>query len=210
MAGNFVQALSQSLGSQALAALTGTPGIDDRQAEVVARAAVPALLSGLLGRLRVPEGRQMVGAVLERLGPRSPGADLLGRLFGNPDASALTHALRVFSGLSHHDTQALLGMIVPGVLEALAHVRAERGLDLDGLAAWLCGQQHVIADALPARFVGLLRGTRFLAGIVGAPPGPVAPAPGFADAKPRRLAAARLAVRDGYGLFRERRSPDRA
>jgi hypothetical protein len=211
VAGSIVQAMTQSLGPQVLATLNGTSGAGDRQAEAVVRAAVPALLSGLLGRLRTPEGRPVVGAVLGRSEP--DGIDLLGRLFGNPDASALTHALRVFSGLSHRDTRALLGVIVAGVLAAVARVQTEQGLDLDGLAGWLGNQQHAIAEAMPAGFLGLLRGTRLLTGLAGAPHGPAVPAVVFTDTKPGWLAAMLGVVRigsDGYGLFRERRSPDRA
>src|SRR4051812_48851795 len=177
MTGNIIQLVMQYFGPQVLDAITKALGITREQAETAVGASVPALLSGVLGRLQTPEGRRTVGSALDSAGTGGladvgalirggdhqrlveSGTGLLGSLFGKSDAGGLAEAVGSFAGVGQGRAQYLLGLAAPAVMGVLGQQRQERGLDLNGLASWLGSQKDIIASAMPKGLVSLLGGT---------------------------------------------------
>jgi hypothetical protein len=123
MAGNIIQLVMQHFGPQVLDAITKALGITREQAETAVGASVPALLSGVLGRLQTPESRRTVGSALDSAGTGGladigalirggdhqrlveSGTGLLGSLFGKSDAGGRAEAVGSFAGVGQGRAQ---------------------------------------------------------------------------------------------------------
>ncbi len=158
-------------------------GIDSKIAQMAISAALPSIFAGIVGKSSKPEGlgqltsmlSQQDSGLLSNLAGMIGGSDqsklvtggtnMLGSLLGNSTLGMLTGAIGKFSGMGEAPTKSLLGMLGPVAMGTLAQQQKSNGLDAAGLARMLLGQKENIANAMPAGFSDLLKGTGLLDGL---------------------------------------------
>jgi hypothetical protein len=157
-------------------------GIDSKIAQMAIGAALPSILAGVIGKSSKPEGLSQLSSMLGQqdsgllsgLSNMIGGADqsklvnsgsnMLGSLLGTSVLGGLAGAVSKFSGMGEAPTKSLLGMLAPVAMGTLAQQQKSNGLDAAGLAKMLMGQKENVANAMPAGFGDLLKGTGLLDG----------------------------------------------
>src|SRR4051812_5810349 len=141
--------LMQSLGPEAIQAISRKLGTDPSATGGAVSAALPALLGALAQNASTPAGANALDSALESGHDGSvlsdvpgavqnfengPGAGILSHVLGNrQDAMAVT--LGQVAGLDSSKAGALLTMLAPIVMGALGNARRTDGLDAGGLAS---------------------------------------------------------------------------
>ena len=167
---SLLDQLTQSLGPNALQAISQKLGTDPSTTGTAVSAALPALIGALARNASTPAGASSLDAALATGHDGSvlsdvtgavhnfengPGAGILAHVFGNKqnaDASTLGQA----SGLDASKASALLAMLAPIVMGALGNAKRSGALDAGGLASML-GQEHQTVSAnLPSGLGSLL------------------------------------------------------
>jgi hypothetical protein len=193
---NLVSLALQFLGPAILGKFAGAMGVNSTIAQKAVMAAIPAILSGILGKSAQPGGAQILSDLLCKQdsgllgklgdmigGPQQKtivdqGSSALGSLLGNSAMGSLAGALGKYAGLGDGPAKSLLGMLAPVVLGQLGQQQKSAGLDAGGLAKLLMGQKENIAAAMPGEFSKLLSGSGLLDSIASAAPAtPAKPAP---------------------------------
>jgi Bacterial protein of unknown function (DUF937) len=193
---NLVSLALQFLGPAILGKFAGAMGVNSTLAQKAVMAAIPAILSGILGKSAQPGGAQILsdllgkqdGGMLGKLGDMiggpqqktivDQGSSALGSLLGNSAMGSLAGALAKYAGLGDGPAKSLIGMLAPVVLGQLGQQQKSAGLDASGLAKMLMGQKENISAAMPGDFAKLLGGSGLLDAIGGAAPAaPAKPAP---------------------------------
>jgi hypothetical protein len=185
MSANLISSIAQVLGSNVIARIASSLGIDRSQADKAVQAGVPGLLAALVSLVSRPDGAsalngaiaQQQPALLSNLsnvvgGPTQnslidSGMSTLNSLLGNSTTSLLTNAVGQFVGLGGNASKNLLGLLAPVVMGVLGQEQRKNGLDADGLADLLESQKDNITRALPAGFSKYLGGTGILDGLMG-------------------------------------------
>src|SRR5690606_21415507 len=146
-------------------AATNETGLSAEETRTTTRAAIPALLAGLLASISKPAGAKALGSVLKDpnlLGNLSSmftgsgthsmistGIGALTSMLGEGKLSSLANAIGGFAGVSQSQSRSVLGMLFPIVMGVLG--REQRGTpSADGIARLLSSQKREIADAMPA------------------------------------------------------------
>jgi hypothetical protein len=177
---NLVSLALQYLGPAILSKMAGSLGINSTLAQKAVMAAVPAILSGILGKSTQPGGAQILSDLLGKQdsgllgklgdilgGPQQKtivdqGSSALGSLLGNSAMGSLAGALGKYAGLGDGPAKSLIGMLAPVILGQLGQQQKSAGLDAGGLAKMLMGQKDNISAAMPADFAKLLGGSGLL------------------------------------------------
>jgi hypothetical protein len=152
-------------------------GVESKMAQMAISAALPTILAGIVGKSAKPDGlgqlTSMLGqqdsGLLSNLAGMIGGSDqsklvgagssMLGSLLGNSALGSVAGAVGKFAGMGESPTKSLLGMLAPIAMGTLAQQQKSQGLDASGLASMLMGQKQNIADAVPAGFGDLLKGS---------------------------------------------------
>jgi hypothetical protein len=153
----------QQLSGGALSQISQQVGVDEGQAGSVLSTAMPLLVSALANNASDPNlaqslhqalGNDHDGSILNDLGgflgdPQAAnGAGILGHVLGGQQ-SMVTQTLADNTGLNSSQTASLLEIAAPLVMGALGQQQQQQGLDTDGLANFLGGQQQAIDQANP-------------------------------------------------------------
>lgn len=161
--------LSQQVGGQVARQMSRQLGTDVATTESAINAALPMLLGAISRNAATPEGAKSLnhaldkhdGTILEDLmgavtsqDRMSDGSKILGHIFGGKQP-AVQQGLSQLSGLSADNSAQLMAMLAPVVLGALGQTKRSSGLDADGLATLLGGQQQA-ADSKLGGLAGLL------------------------------------------------------
>ena len=180
MAVNLVSQILQFLSPDMMARLASALGLDRTKTQAAAGAAVPALLSGLLGTAAQPGGPErltnavnqqsglldgltgMLGGSGEASGLVDSGSRLVTSLLGEGKQAGLAEAIGKFSGLGQSGAGPLLGAIAPMVLGVIGKQAGPGGFDPLALVSLLSSQKENIAKAMPAGLGNLLQGTGVL------------------------------------------------
>lgn len=180
MAVNLVSVIAQFLNPDLIARLASALGIDGTKTLAAAGAAVPGLLSGLLGTAAQPGGPERLTEAINReasqldglsgmLGESGQtstlvdtGSRLVTQLLGDKQQSALTDAIGKFSGLGESGAGPLLGALGPMVLGVIGKQAGPGGFDPLSLVSLLSSQKENIAKAMPAGLGNLLQGSGLL------------------------------------------------
>jgi hypothetical protein len=184
MAMNLVGLVEQLLGSSEVTArISSLLGLSPETTRTATRAAVPAILAGLVSLVQKPGGRDQLAAAVRNQDPgvlddlstmlaggrqnslTDSGSSLLTSLLGDGQVAALSGAIARFAGLNQGSATSLLGALAPVVLGALGREQRAQGLDAQGLAGLLNDQKGSIAQALPAGLASELGSTGLLDGI---------------------------------------------
>jgi hypothetical protein len=127
-------------------------------------AALPGILSGLVGATSTPEGaRRLTDAVdgaddsilsnpsglLGKLGSSDSGLGMIRSVLGAGGLSELTGNIGRTSGLSGKGTTGLLSFLAPLILGVLKNIKNTKGFDSAGLTSLLGSQRNNIAAAMP-------------------------------------------------------------
>jgi len=160
---DLVQGLLQQLAGGGLSQISEQIGVDEGAAGSVLSTAMPLLVSALANNASQPEQAQSLhqalgndhdGSILNDLGgflgnPQSAnGAGILGHILGGQQ-STITQTLADNTGLNSNQAGSLLEIAAPLVMGALGQQQQQQGLDTDGLADFLGGQQQSINEANP-------------------------------------------------------------
>ena len=186
---DIIKLVSQFATPATLAQVASLLGVSGDTVQKGLGGAVPAVLAGLLGAGKRPEGADALGSLMARLGDAgatlesdpaaaaSNGSDLLGSLFGGDVVGKLAGAVGSYAGVPKAGAGSLLGLAGTMALGALGKAAGGGG----GSAALGLLEQNKdsIAAALPAGLRDALGDTGLLAGL-GAPAPPVRPAPAAA------------------------------
>lgn len=168
MSFNVMDMLKDQITPANIDAISGLLGENSSLVSKALSGAGPALLSGLVGVLSKPEGKQvfeqqleaaddgLLGNFASMLGGGggssliSSGTKMLGSLFGANKLGFLASSVSKFSGLSEGASKALLGVATPMVMGMLKKQSKTDGLGISGLISGLLGQKDAIDKAVPA------------------------------------------------------------
>jgi len=182
---NIVSLIMQYLAPSLVGRIASSFGLEQTLAQKAIGAAVPAILSGLIGKASSADGARQLSTSLSQQDPGllgnlagmlgggsqasliSGGTSALTSLLGGSALGALTGAVGKFAGIGEAPTKNLLGVLGPVVLGTLGQQQKRSGLDASGLASMLAGQKDNIASAMPAGFSQLLSGSGLLDQISG-------------------------------------------
>jgi hypothetical protein len=185
MAFNVMDMIQGSLTSENIGAVAGALGMDNDIIKKGLGAAMPAVLGGLLGAAKTPQGRQTLDSALasadtDMLGNLgnllsgdgsssmiSLGSKLLTDFMGDQNTGALGGALASGLGISKESSGSLLGLAAPMVMSMLAGKKKSEGLDTGGLISSLMDQKGLIAKAIPDGIGKQLAGSGILDDIMG-------------------------------------------
>ena len=160
---DLTQGLLQQLSGGALSQISQQIGVDETATGSVLSTAMPLLVSALANNTSDPAQAQSLhqalgndhdGSILNDLGsflgdPQSAnGAGILGHVLGGQQ-STITQTLADNTGLNSSQAGSLLEIAAPLVMGALGQQQQQQGLDTDGLADFLGGQQQSIDAANP-------------------------------------------------------------
>jgi hypothetical protein len=180
---DLIRLIMERLSPQLIGQIATALGLDRAATERAISAAVPALLSALVGLVSKPDGATRLANTLQQQDPDQveraastvgsgdqqavidQGNNSLASLFGNDALGSLTSALGRFAGTGEGQAKSLLGLVAPLVLGVLGRQQKTSGLDATGLADLLTSQKDAIAGALPSGLANLLSGTGLLQGI---------------------------------------------
>ena len=168
MSFNVIDMLKDQINPANIDAVAGLLGENSSLVSKAISGAGPALLSGLVGSLSKPEGKQVFEQQLEASDDSlidnfasvlsgggsssliSTGTKMLGALFGANKLGFLASSLSKFSGLGEGASKALLGIATPMVMSMLKKKSKESNLGVSGLISGLLGQKDTIEKAVPA------------------------------------------------------------
>lgn len=185
MAFNVMDMIQGSLTSENIGAIAGALGMDNDTIAKGLGAAMPAVLGGLLGAAKTPQGRQTLDSALEsadtdmlgNLGNLlsgdgsssmiSLGSKLLTDFMGDNNSGALGGALASGLGISKESSGSLLGLAAPMVMSMLAGKKKSEGLDTGSLINGLMEQKGLIAKMIPDGIGKQLAGSGILDDIMG-------------------------------------------
>jgi hypothetical protein len=180
---DLIRLIMEQLSPQLIGRIAGALGLDRALTEKAIGAAVPALLSALVGLVSKSEGASRLATMLQQQGPDQldRATDMIGSsnqqalidqgtgsvasLLGDDALGSLTGALGRFAGTGEGQAKSLLGMAAPLVMGVLGRQQSNAGLDAAGLADLLISQKDSIVRALPPGFASLLSGTGLLEGV---------------------------------------------
>jgi hypothetical protein len=180
MPSNIVSLLMQFLTPDLIAKIASALGLDRSLAQKAIAAAIPSILAGIIGKASTGDGVRQLGTILGQqdagllgklagmLGGAQQGSlvnggtSLLTSLLGGNALGALSSAVGKFAGSSDGPTRSLLGMLGPIVMGTLAREQQASKLDAGGVASFLMGQKDNVAQAMPAGFAQLLKGSGLL------------------------------------------------
>jgi hypothetical protein len=161
----IVITISRLLTPDVIGALANACGLDRTSAAKAVGAAVPSILSGLVGAASTPGGAKQLANVvaeqptnfLEDVGRSltgsahlaEKGASGLSTLLGTGAVGMLSSTLGKFLGIGEGAMGTLIGLLTPVIMGVLRREQQAAGLDGHGLARMLIGQKQEIANALP-------------------------------------------------------------
>ncbi len=135
-------------------------GADPARTQTALAAAIPLLLSALAHNAQQPGGADALhaaitqdhdGSVLDdpaQAAARPDAAGILGHLFGGNQPQAQQAVARA-GGIDPAQAQQLLLFAAPLVMAALGRAQRQNGLNADGLAGFLSGEQQQLRAAQP-------------------------------------------------------------
>ena len=160
---DLTQQLMQQLSSGALSQLSQQIGTDEQATGSVLSMAIPLLVSALANNAAKPEGAQSLhqaitndhdGSILNDIpgflvNPQAAnGAGILGHVLGGQQPQ-VEQGLAQNSGLNSQQIGQLLQVAAPLVMGALGQQQQQQGLDTNGLASFLGGQQQQVQQTNP-------------------------------------------------------------
>jgi len=177
MANDIVSAISSFLTPQLLGKLATACGLDQAMVQKAVSAAVPSILNGLARIAGSPGGaRQLAAAVADQptdmLGTiaksftgsaqtAEKGTGVLSSLLGGSTLTALASAVGKFADIGDGPARTVMGLLMPLVMGVLGREQKAAGLDVNGLARMLTGQEKQIAAAMPPGFSRLIEASGF-------------------------------------------------
>lgn len=158
-------------------------GIGGPIANKLIAAALPTILGGVIGKSKTSGGLgSLMGMITGDNAPQpnmlesflggggdvdeltKAGGGMLEGLLGGNAMGGLAGALGKYAGVDQAQAGSLMGMLAPVALGAVGSQVAEQGLDADGVASFLKGQEANVAQAMPAAFAQQLGGSGLLEG----------------------------------------------
>jgi hypothetical protein len=170
MAQSLVSMVMQSFGPSTIDRLAGALGATQDSAQKGVSAAVPALLTGLVGMVARPGGADRLATAVQQQDPSildnlstmigsgghqalsENGGTLLTSLLGTQASDGLVGSIAKYAGLGLGSASGLMGLIVPVVMAVLRRQQTGVGLDAGGLGRMLAEQKETIAGSMPAGF----------------------------------------------------------
>ncbi len=174
MAINLIDTVMDNLKGPVLDQLGSWIGESPEKARELTDGIVPAILSGLAGKVAEPEGASIFGSILDqvddgildKLGSLLKGGDaekvsesgggLLNSLFGENLLTTVIAGVAGAAGLGSGKVKALVGFLAPVAFGALKRLITRQGLSLSWLIGLFAKQKSSIASALPKGLGGLL------------------------------------------------------
>jgi len=185
---NIIELIERQLDDRFTTAAANETGLTADETRTATRAAIPAMLAGLLGSLSKPAGTKALGSVMKdqnMLGGVSSmlsgtgtqslvgtGINALTSILGEGKLSSLVNAIGGYSGISQGQSRSLIGMLFPIAMGVLGREQRGGAGNVDGIARLLRGQKQAIAAAMPASVASSLRSTGMLDALDEAPTRP--------------------------------------
>jgi hypothetical protein len=165
---NIVDLIKEQLSGELLGKLGSVLGQSQATTTKAATAAVPSLLSVLMGLASTPGGTEKVLSALKSFDASSlgsvvnslrsgnvtevqgKGGDLLGSLLGGGTLASLVGTLSKFAGIDSTSLKGLLGSLLPLVLGVISSQFKNKPLTGQGLTSFFQEQKANINAAMPA------------------------------------------------------------
>ena len=159
----LTEILTRQLAGGAISEISNKIGADSGTTSKAVQLAIPLLISALARNSSTPAGAQALnqaitedhdGSILDNLmsflsnSESGNGAGILAHVLGQKRNDVET-GLAQSTGLGPSAAGTLLETVAPLVLGALGRTQREQGLDANGLAAFLSGQQQQAQSASP-------------------------------------------------------------
>ncbi len=175
------------------AKVAGMLGVSSGVAQKLIAAAVPMVMSAILGASKKPAGAEAFGTAFGKLGSNplealgetldsdparaaSTGSDLLSGILGGGTIGTMASKLAGYGGVDEDKASSLLGLAGSLAMGGIGKAAQEQNLDAAGALRMLENQKGDIAAALPADFAKMLEGTGLLDGLGAAAPAATKPA----------------------------------
>lgn len=183
MSFNLVDLVKDQLSGPALGQLGTLLGEDNSKTETALGAAIPGLLSGLVGTANADGGASIFNAVndsddsmLDNIGGMltggnssammDQGSNLLGSLLGSGAAGGLASAVASLSGIGGKSSSGLMGILAPIVIGMIKRKLFGGGggfaQNAGGLLSLLNSQKDHIEAAMPSGFSSQLQSSGFM------------------------------------------------
>jgi hypothetical protein len=164
------------------AKVAGMLGVNSGVAQKMIAAAVPMVMSAILGASKKPAGADAFGTAFGKVGSNplealgetldsdpgraaSAGTDVLSSILGGGTLGTMASKLAEFGGVDKGKSSSLLGLAGSLAMGGIGKAAQEQNLDAAGALRMLENQKGDIAAALPADFAKMLDGTGLLDGI---------------------------------------------
>lgn len=175
------------------AKVAGMLGVSSGVAQKLIAAAVPMVMSAILGASKKPAGAEAFGTAFGKLGSNplealgetlasdparaaSTGGDLLSGILAGGTIGTMASKLAGYGGVDEDKASSLLGLAGSLAMGGIGKAAQEQNLDAAGALRMLENQKGDIAAALPADFAKMLEGTGLLDGLGAAAPAATKPA----------------------------------
>jgi hypothetical protein len=175
------------------AKVAGMLGVSSGVAQKLIAAAVPMVMSAILGASKKPAGAEAFGTAFGKLGSNplealgetldsdparaaSTGGDLLSGILAGGTIGTMASKLAGYGGVDQDKASSLLGLAGSLAMGGIGKAAQEQNLDAAGALRMLENQKGDIAAALPADFAKMLEGTGLLDGLGAAAPAATKPA----------------------------------
>ena len=182
------------------AKVAGMLGVSSGVAQKLIAAAVPMVMSAILGASKKPAGAEAFGTAFGKLGSNplealgetldsdparaaSTGGDLLSGILAGGTIGTMASKLAGYGGVDQDKASSLLGLAGSLAMGGIGKAAQEQNLDAAGALRMLENQKGDIAAALPADFAKMLEGTGLLDGLGAAAPAATKPAAAVAASR---------------------------
>lgn len=202
---SVLNAISQFLTPSMIGRIANMLGIPQGAAQTALKAAVPMVLSTLLGATKTTQGTDAFSAALARQAPNpldaltdalgndassvaDMGGSMLSSIIGGGPMNMLASKLKDYAGLPETASSPLLGVVGSLAMAGLGKSAQDGGLDTAGVLRQLQGEKDAISRAIPSDFAAALGDTGLLDAIGGDAREAAATAPPRIAAAPRPAA----------------------
>lgn len=180
MINNIVELITEQFADRLSATAGEATGLDAAQTGKTVRAAIPAMLAGILGAASSQSGKDALAAELaahddvpfnspsglttanDRESLIATGMRSLKSLFGENRLGKLTSAIDSYAGIGSGNARSILGLVAPTVLGFLGRQQRAGNMDVGGMVDMLRRQWPAISGAIPKGLEEPLRSSGLL------------------------------------------------
>ncbi len=165
---NLVEIIHNQVGNQMVGQISYLIGEDSTKTQTALKAALPALLGGMMNKASTPEGANDLGKILAKLNDNAiasipgllasgkadslaqQGSSMLSTLLGDESVSELSAGVANFSGINEAASDKLLGVLGPIAMGNMKqNLMQEGGISATNISSVLLAQKDSLLSEIP-------------------------------------------------------------